>query len=316
MTAGQLLAQLSKDAETITAAIDKRQASLERGASKAERELFLRLLDEILSKLDFTNGLVDNSVNNLLLLYRLDRSFEAWQKDIMNPLTREFVLDLLAVGEMTGIYYEGYAAEKIIQDIATSNELLYAALGVKEDGTIIKGSIMADISSLNPVRQEAKMMVLQGIQSGQTLKELTKTLKDFVTGKAGEHGAINKYFNSRASGYAYDLFNKVAEIKNEQFREALDLKWLIYVGSPLKDSRQFCLKKKGKVFAVVEADVEWPDDPDLIAKKSGIPYTPRIDRGRMNCTDRIRYITRELAVQLDPDKVKQIEASYELLNVE
>lgn len=310
-----LLTDLSKQAEQIQAAIDSRQESLGRDVSKAERELFLRLLDDIFSQLDFENGAIANNTGNYLLLTRLDNAFKAWQNEVMNPVMSNFVKDLFAIAEMTGIYYQDYASEKIINDIATSNELLRAALGIDSKGNLIKGSILADISSVPTVKQEAKALFLQSVTSNQTLKELTKTFKDFIRGKEGNKGAINTYFNSRASGYAYDLFNKVAEVRNEQFRENLGLQYFIYVGDVIKDSRTFCIKKAGKVFAVIEADTEWSTDPNLIGKSSGIPYTPRIDRGRWNCRHRIRYISEELAKRIDPKKVQQIKESYGVINV-
>lgn len=313
-SAAQLLARLSKDAQEIADAIERRQSSLSSSVSRAERDLFLRLIDEVFSDLEFSNGAIVNSIPNYLLLYRIDEVFDAWQTEVMNPLMRGFVQDLLAIADMTGMYYKDFAAEKVINDIATSNELLRAALGIDARGNMIKGGMISDISKITSVRQQAKMLFLQEIQSGGTLKQLNQTIKDFVRGKSGQSGAINTNFNSRASGYAYDLFNKVAEIKNEQFRENLGLNWFIYVGVPVKDSRHFCLKKKGKVFAVIEADTEWPDDPDLPGKNSGIPYTPRIDRGRWNCTDRIRYISEDLALRLDPKKVEQIRQSYGVIN--
>lgn len=310
-----LISDLSKQAEEIQKAIEARQTSLSRQVSNAERELFLRLLDDIFSQLEFEQGAIAYNPSNLLLLSRLDTAFKNWQTEVMNPVMNEFAKDLFSIAEMTGIYYQDYAAEKIINDIATSNELIRAALGIDSKGNLIKGSILADISSVPTVKQEAKALFLQSVTSNQTLKELTKTFKDFIKGKEGEKGAIHTYFNSRASGYAYDLFNKVAEIKNEQFRENLNLQWFIYVGDVIKDSRAFCVKKAGKVFAVVEADQEWPDDKDLIAKNSGIPYTPRIDRGRMNCRHRIRYISEELATKLDPKKVDQIKQYYGVVNI-
>ena len=316
MMPAQLIEKLSKQAEEITAAIDKRQTSLGVSIASAERELFSRLLEEITSELTFKNGVIENSVSNYLVLIRLDRAFDSWVNEVMNPVTKEFVKDLFSVAEMTGAYYEGYAAEKLINDIATSNELLRAALGIDSKGNLIKGSIMADISSVSTVRTEIKQIALLGINSGQTLKEFSKSIRDYVKGVEKDGGAVNKFFKSRQSGYAYDLFNKVAEIKNEEFREQLDLKWLIYVGDIIQDSRAFCIKKAGKVFAVVEADTEWSSDPDLIGKGTGIPYTPRIDRGRWQCRHRIRYISNELAKQIDPKKVAQIEQSYGVINVE
>ena len=55
MTPAQLIEKLSKQAEEITAAIDKRQASLGASIASAERELFSRLLEEITSELTFKN---------------------------------------------------------------------------------------------------------------------------------------------------------------------------------------------------------------------------------------------------------------------
>jgi len=316
VTPDQLLTKLSREAEEITAAIDRRQRALNGNITKAEKELFALLIQDFISELTFTKGVVDNSIPNLLTLLRLDRLFEAFLKDVMNPVTEGFVLDMFKIAQMTGIYYKAYAAESIIEGISASGTLLKAALGITPEGKVIKGSIMADIAGNDAVRRDLKQVILQSIQSNQTLKQLNQTLKDFSIGKKDEDGAINKFWKGRTSGYAYDLFNKVAEIKNEEFRIALKLPYFIYVGSPLRDSRIFCLKKKGKVFAVAEALNEWPTDPDLIGKKSGIPYNPLIDRGRWNCTDRIRYISEELAVQLDPKKVDQIKQSYGVINVD
>lgn len=84
----------------------------------------------------------------------------------------------------------------------------------------------------------------------------------------------------------------------------------LYVGDVIKDSRTFCRKKAGRIFAIQEADAEWPNDRDLIGRGSAIPYTPRIDRGRWNCRHRIRYITEEMAEKIDPAKVARIKQKY------
>jgi hypothetical protein len=310
--AEQLLTQLSAEANEIADAIEKRQGALHRSIALAERDLFDRFLSQIVGDLSFTGGIVDNSVPNLLILYRIDRVFDLWQSEVMNTEMRGFVASLFEIADMTGAYYKELAVESVLESIAANNTRLRAALGIAEDGAVVRGSLLWGIANTAPVRQEARTVLLSAIQSGQTLKQLTKTIREFAVGRPKEDGAVNKFFNSRASGYAYDLFNQVAEIKNEQYRDSLDLRFFIYVGDVIKDSRPFCVKKAGKVFATIEADTEWPDDPSLPGKKSGIPYTPRIDRGRWNCRHRIRYISREMAVQLDPAKVRQIEESYEL----
>jgi hypothetical protein len=163
-----------------------------------------------------------------------------------------------------------------------------------------------DVSNAAPVRDGLKNVILKGIQSGATLREFTAQIKDYVTGTPGTAGRLRTHYRT----YAYDLFNQVQEAKNEQFRRGLDLQWFLYVGDVIADSRVFCQKKAGRIFAVIEADTEWPKDPDLIGRSSGIPYNPRIDRGRWNCRHRIRYITEEMAEQIDAAKVKRIKQKY------
>ena len=185
-TAAQLLARLSAQAEQIADAIEKRQAALRSSVSTAERDLFIRLVDDVFAELEFKNGIIVNNTQNLLLLYRLDNAFDAWQTEVINPLMRGFVADLFSIAEMTGAYYTDFAAEKVINDIATSNELLRASLGVDTRGNLIKGGLLAHISQLPAVRQEAKMLFLQEVQkTDATLKDLQKTMKDFLRGKSG-----------------------------------------------------------------------------------------------------------------------------------
>ena len=50
--------------------------------------------------------------------------------------------------------------------------------------------------------------------------------------------------------------------------------------------------------------------PDLIGKGSGIPYVPLVQRGKWNCRHRIRYISEEIAMRLDADKVKAVKEKY------
>lgn len=303
----QTINSISKTPELINEAIDKRQAALDTALSKAERELYFAILSGLVENLTFDeNGKVRRTAKNLLQISKVDAIFDRWGDEFGKDLVREFTDDLLAVGAMTEGMYDGMATEKELQAVTDDNTLLLAALGITAAGAVITGSIMWEIWRASEVRAELKNHVLSAIKSGQTLKQLTQTVREFMVG-TGEGGNLTGFWHTNA----YDLFNQAAEIKNEQFRASLNLHWFIYAGDIIKDSRAFCIAKAGKVFADVEADTEWPKDPNLIGKNSGIPYTPRIDRGRWNCRHRIRYITRELAVQLDKKKVETIEAKYE-----
>lgn len=302
----QLFEKLSAPADLITEAIDSRQAALGRRLTDAERELYDLVLSDIVARLKTKDGKVLRNAKNLVLISAVDGVFDSWADGNLKDLTANFVSDILAMAEMTAAMYEGQADEKDLKDVANDNSFLLAALGVTASGEITKGSLMWEIYRASQIRQSLKNILLASIRRGATLAQVGVTVKGYIRGTEKAEGIVTGFWRT----YAYDLFNQAAEIKNEQFRERLDLHWFIYVGGIIKDSRDFCIAKAGKVFADVEADTEWPKDPTLIGKNSGIPYTPRIDRGRWNCRHRIRYITRETAYQLAPQKVLEIEKKY------
>ena len=303
----RLLSRLSKKATDIADEIESRQSALDSRLSALERELFDLLQIELFGALEFEGGKLKSSSKNLLLLTRIDNVFEQWQRQFGVGLLREFVVGLLDVANMTGEMYAGMGAEQLLRNIATDTAVLHSAIGVDATGNIIRGSVLYDISQAFQVRQDIKNVVLQAVRQGQTLRDFSQALRKFVVSTPGTSGRLKTHWRT----YAYDIFNQATEVKNEQFRRGLDLQWFIYVGDVIKDSRPFCAKKAGKVFAVVEADKEWPSDPDLIGKGSGVPYVPRIDRGRWNCRHRIRYISEEMAVILDKEKVKRIKKKYD-----
>ena len=301
-----LIDGLSKKADRITDAIERKEATVDRALYVAERDLFALMVEQFISRLSIRDGIVENTAANLMLLSQLDRVFDQFQREILGGAMPVFVDSLFEVVAMTGELYTGMEAATVLDAITKDNAVIRAAIGVDNAGNVLRGTVLWDLSNAAPVRDGLKNVVLKAIQSGDTLQAFTKSVKDYVTGTPGTQGRLRSYYRT----YAYDLFNQVQEAKNEQFRRGLDLQWFIYVGDVIKDSREFCARKAGKIFAVEEADKEWPNDPTLIGKSSGIPYTPRIDRGRWNCRHRIRYISREMAEQIDPAKVKRIEEKY------
>lgn len=302
----KLFARLAYQADAIGDEIDRRQRSLDRDLTRLEKRLFELLVSELFDQLRFENGRLEVSTENLALLLRIDSVFALWLREFQTGIVRDFAASLLSVAAMTGEMYRDGNAESLVNNIARDNSTLRAAIGIDDAGRVVPGSILYDVSTVSQVRQDVKNVVLQAIQRGQTLREFSVALKNYVVSTPDADGRLKRYWRT----YAYDLFNQATEIKNEQFRRGLDLRWFIYVGDVIKDSREFCRKKAGKVFAVVEADTEWPKDPDLIGKKTGIPYVPRIDRGRWNCRHRIRYITEETARALDAEKVDRIKRKY------
>lgn len=301
-----IIARLSKKADAISDAIEKRQGALDRSVRQVEKDLFALLVSDLVGRLSTRDGKIEATEYNFRLLARIDAVFDTFRREILNSTLPEFVNAMFSVVAMTGELYKGMDAETTLNAIAKDNAVLRAAIGIDPVGNIVPGSALWEVSTASAVRNDLKIVVLRSIREGATLGEFTRSVKDFVTGTPQATGRLRSFWRT----YAYDMFNQVQEAKNEQFRRGLGLEWFLYVGDVIKDSRDFCRKKAGRIFAIQEADAEWPRDRDLIGRGSAIPYTPRIDRGRWNCRHRIRYITEEMAEQIDPAKVARIKEKY------
>ncbi|HNR55534.1 MAG TPA: hypothetical protein PKJ19_10215, partial [Flavobacteriales bacterium] len=105
----------------------------------------------------------------------------------------------------------------------------------------------------------------------------------------------------------FDTYQYLDRASSDAYATKLGLDAFIYAGGLIETSRDFCIKRNGKVFSRKEAEREWPKDPTLPRTKkereSGVlvGYDPLRDMGRWNCRHRIRFISDALAEQLRPD---------------
>lgn len=303
MTAKQIIQQSEAAAEKISEAIDKATAQTERDVLVMQKALFDLIRDEILPRLDTQDGQIQPSRANLVAVSFLDAIFETWKRNEAARATGEFVRRLLSTAQLVAGYY---TTEESAERLAADTTFLQSALGVDNSGNVQAGSIIGGILAAGQVLENIKRSIVSAITGGQPIRQFLSDMRAYITGTGQADGVVLRHWK----GNALDLFNTATEIQNDQVRQGLGLGWFLYAGDVIKDSREFCIKKAGKVFAVVEADKEWPKDPDLIGKTSGRPYTPRIDRGRWNCRHRIRYISEELAAQIDPKKVNFVKKKY------
>jgi len=102
--------------------------------------------------------------------------------------------------------------------------------------------------------------------------------------------------------YAYDTYNQVEAAKNAFFAQEVGFDYFIYRGTIITTSRDFCIKRAGKVFTVEEATTTWQCDPTLL-KRKGVgdcddSYNALVERGRWNCRHQLDYVDKTVAESL------------------
>jgi hypothetical protein len=188
----------------------------------------------------------------------------------------------------------GFAARKLAS-IEKNMGFISTRIGITAKGNIMKGSYLDSLSQNAEVRNELKNFVLNSVAGQNDYGSFLKGLKERIVGNPEAPGIMERYYRQ----YAYDSFNTVDAAINKHFADELELEYFVYFGSLIADSRQFCIKRAGKVFSVKETET-WINDPTLIGKsKEG--YNHLIDRGRWNCRHSIQYIPKELACKKRPE---------------
>jgi hypothetical protein len=144
-------------------------------------------------------------------------------------------------------------------------------------------------------------------------------IKDNIKGTDEEKGLLDRQFRR----YAYDTYQQYDSSYNKKLGEEFDMKYFIYQGGLVIDSRDFCVCHNGKVYSVEESELwkTWTPDqcdypeghpmqskegtkypPDVVPGYMNYPgYDPLVDRGGYNCRHIIGWIPDELAFKYRPE---------------
>lgn len=288
-------ADFEKELETLLAGLEKRVKHLERG-------LWAEIQDKFLSLFNFDGQNLDKNTANIYeSLPRLEALLNRFEGQEIAAELRVFAEELLRVGGLTAEYYQNtIGAEQTLASIRNSLNLLQASLGITPAGGLVAGGYLDRLGKTEGARAVLREYVVQSIVSGRDLATFQAGFRQLVMGGTQTDGALRAWWRQ----YAYDSYNQAQEVVNVNMAEELKLNYFIYQGSIIPTSRQFCIKRAGKVFSKKEA-LTWKNDPDLIDPKTKASYNPFIERGRYNCRHFLNWISDELAFQLRPELKKK-----------
>jgi hypothetical protein len=279
----------------ISEGIDGDIAALDSELRRLQAELLAIINKDLIGGLSIgEGGIVANGVRNLSKVAKVDAIFAKFRRLFLRSLVSIFGQNLLKVaGKVADYFRASDFRQDSVERVARTNAAIEARIGIV-DGKLIVGGYLDTLANTDALKQELKTFMLRSIINGVSLADLTAGLASLVVGNADADGFLVRYFRQ----YAYDTFNQVREIKNQEFADGLNLKWFLYQGSLIETSRRFCEKRAGKVFSTEETKT-WKNDPDLVEQKTKDTYNPLIERGRYNCRHWIDYISQETADYLN-----------------
>ena len=268
---------------------------LDKAVIEHQRKLFELIVSEYLPLFEVENGIVSNTPANDALISELDNLFAKLEKAMYRDIIGTFTADLITSAELSSQYYVALGFKKTVVNAALRDKVrLEKRIGIKPSGRLDKKGYLYKLGQTQQVRQELLSYVINNLTGDTSFLDFQLGFRNLVKGNRrvkglATTGRLQRYFDQ----YAYDTFNQMDAVANNQIATNLQLEHFIYEGSLIKTSRKFCEKRAGKAFTVKETK-KWKDDPDLIDKKTKAAYRPLIDRGRYRCRHFIKYITLEL----------------------
>ncbi|HBE42020.1 MAG TPA: hypothetical protein DDW27_12600 [Bacteroidales bacterium] len=302
---------LNRKQEFINANRDK----LEKSVIKIQDKFLSQLLSEIIPDLEIENGLIKDSTHNYRILSGLDRVYKDFTAVSNALLIPQITKTITGINEIGRDYFKVVMNEsmtlrfdKVLQ--ATINKMSIR-IGLK-DGKSISGGFLDSVIKDNSTLTNVKNYVTKSVTGQIDSKEFIKGLSKMVTGDE-KMGLMERQYQR----YAYDLYQQYDRAYNTSLAKEFDMRYFLYQGGLIEDSRDFCVAHNNKVWSIDEAADwdrwmpwmgEYPPGYEIKQKDHyeipsylGYPgYQPMTDFGGYNCRHGIGFIGDDLAFELRP----------------
>lgn len=277
----------------------------------------------LLDKLETENGEISNSKKNRKLIASFSLIYDQFRQDEITPIIDDLLGYSNTVLHNNFNYYDTmlnfnqeftgavnpdldtfnstedpYQTKDFMQALTDSTESINFRLGLTSAGVLIVGAYLFNLFHDKTVITSITQSVYKGMISGTPLTDMKTTLQSDVFGetehlpneeeKVTKNGLLGRVW----SPVANDVFTQVDRTASTVIANATDLKYFIYSGTIVRNSREFCILKCNKVFSTDDAENWINEDPGPIYDKE--TYEPLLNIGGWNCKHSLMYISTEL----------------------
>jgi len=303
--------------------LEQARTKLENTTLRLQTNLFTQIINDIVIRLDIKDGLILDNANNYRLISELDRVYDTFNKKVIETLLPQINKGTEMVVNMSKGYFSVVLSgnlparfEKILEATRVLTDL---RLGIRM-GKMIRGGALMSMLRVDPL--DFKQLMSKAVTSQMNMKDFVDIVKDNITGSEEKIGLLERQFKS----FAYDIYQQYDRGYNKKLANEFGMKYFIYQGGLIIDSRDFCVCHNGKIFSVEEAEewkkwtpdmCEYPPEHPMQAKEgtkyppNAVPsylsilgYSPLDDAGGPRCRHILGFIADELAFRMRPDLKK------------
>lgn len=299
--------------------IDGKRDVLQRDILRLQSRLLDEIIAEILPFLDVKDGVILDTVKNYRLLSDLDKVYNNFARFVVEGVGAKIISSTSTLAKINQDYFtislSGDLPKRFDRVIASSKLKIDLRLGV-EGGKMVRGGFLESFLKDPSLSTQVKNYISKSITGQMDTKEFITGLRQMINGDGGP-GGLEKQYNR----FAFDLYQQYDAAYGLSLAEEFDMRFFIYQGGLIGDSRDFCAAHNNKVWTRDEsetwatwtpADGEYPEGYEIKAKDltatpsylGYVGYQPLIDRGGYNCRHSIGWISDTLAFDLRPELKK------------
>lgn len=306
------LRQILDESEHRSDIISDLMDEFERLINQKGEDLAEYLINDFLDALDKKGGRLLSSVENVRKFRLIDRAYSKFQSEQGKKIIGKLVQDYRRISAANKKYYGLLSGSGI--DVRDIRNLINYRLGISSTGKLLKDGFLQNILMSTPGKELLKKELYRSIVAGRGYAATKKAIKDLIVGNKDKLGEFERYHRQ----VTYDTHVQLDRMENAIYAEKLELSHFIYQGTRRKDSRHFCVQRKGKAFSTDEAE-KFKDLIDQYEYRKGVrkdkikvpigpivgerhqtteqkkaDYEWKIDLGGYNCVDMVSYITEDL----------------------
>lgn len=258
---------------------------------KPYQEEVFKTVESLLQNLENDNGVIRKNKKNLSIINKIDSELELL-KMTAGVLVINSLLKRISSILKDNFNYYGTMLKKN-DEFRSLKETIESEVNdrfvVKADGSLKDTGFIYALLNDQTVKNTLKQTLYTSIYSNSKIQDTINETKAYLNGHKGRRGAIESFY----SKYSDDVFNHADRMSSRAFGQKYGLKWFIYAGTIVKNSRAFCRGKIGGIFNTEEAK-NWINETPSPLGISKDSYSPTIHMGGINCRHSPFFITEEM----------------------
>lgn len=289
---------------------------LEKSVLKLQGGLLDKIIAEVVPSLDMKDGIIQDTEHNYRVISELDKVYKQFTDMSSKMISAQFAGVTDGIVRMSEKYMRAVIPDNITPKfdkvIKATAKKINLRVGL-DGGEMFRGGFLETFLKDQTLGMQVKNYIAKSVTGQIDSKEFITGLQKLIKGDEGP-GALEKQYQR----YAYDLYQQYDRAYNSSLADEFDMKYFIYQGGLIDESRDFCVAHNNKVWSREEA-AEWVSwtpakgeypagykikqkDPYAHPSYMDYPgYTPLVDAGGYNCRHSIGWISDELAFELRPD---------------